>query len=501
VGNVDVVHYKVLEGKKCGVQIHQRLLTSDVDWVKTADKAIGPAIALQVNAGDKIDAVAWTRFEEKASFNKNFDLIALSSLLGSSFVSMAGFEGYTVSQAASTIEAALLAGNFPDDGAENNRPFAYLSYMVYDNNMGFVDAGWVRVPEAAGTSEAALYLPENKPIRFGFENTIAVEQAGYVYIWVSNQSEQARVWFDDLTVTHTQTMVTQATDYGVWGDVLREMKAAEFTYRYGYQGQFAEKDEETGWNHFELREYDAIIGRWLVPDPKRQFYSPYIGMGNNPISGIDLDGGSVDDYYIYSDGRIEYVPTGNVDNFYYVAPDNSIITLAEGWQRNANGLLQLPANFCFDSDGISFGFSIKEGNLNRAFVNPESMAAMFGAFVESGATDLVITQFSYSNGTSPSPSISHINGKNGDFRYLRTDQNGAQVTVFEAAFDQARNGRFTEALYRFGYTDLKSYNLPNGGILPRTSHLSGHHNHLHLQGFKPNVQCTTLPSIFAGPRQ
>jgi RHS repeat-associated protein len=183
--------------------------------------------------------------------------------------------------------------------------------------MGFVDAGWVRVPEAAGTSAAALYLPENKPIRFGFENTITIEQAGYVYIWVGNQSEQARVWFaclpklfnhrnfsvggkrrqDDLTVTHTQTMVTQATDYGVWGDVLREMKAAEFTYRFGYQGQFAEKDEETGWNHFELREYDPVIGRWTVTDPYLQYWSPYNGMGNDPVNYADPDGG----YLVWSD--------------------------------------------------------------------------------------------------------------------------------------------------------------------------------------------------------
>jgi RHS repeat-associated protein len=274
--------------------------------LKCLEKCVLSLLSVRkVNAGDKIDAVAWTRFEEKASFNKNFDLIALSSLLGSSFVSMAGFEGYTVSQAASNIEAALLAGNFPDDGAENNRPFAYLSYIVYDNNMDFVDAGWVRVPEAAGTSAAALYLPENKPIRFGFESTITVEQAGYVYIWVSNQSEQARVWFDDVTVTHTQTMVTQATDYGVWGDVLREMKAAEFTYRFGYQGQFAEKDEETGWNHFELRQYDAVIGRWLIVDPKRVNWSPYVAMSNDPVNKIDPDGGcpygDCDDWWDYGE--------------------------------------------------------------------------------------------------------------------------------------------------------------------------------------------------------
>ena len=30
--------------------------------------------------------------------------------------------------------------------------------------------------------------------------------------------------------------------------------------------------------------------RWLSPDPAGQFHSPYLGMGNNPISGVDPDG-------------------------------------------------------------------------------------------------------------------------------------------------------------------------------------------------------------------
>jgi hypothetical protein len=42
-------------------------------------------------------------------------------------------------------------------------------------------------------------------------------------------------------------------DYGVWGDVIQEQKTDKSDYRFGYQGQFAEKDEETGWHHFELR--------------------------------------------------------------------------------------------------------------------------------------------------------------------------------------------------------------------------------------------------------
>ena len=63
----------------------------------------------------------------------------------------------------------------------------------------------------------------------------------------------------------------------------------EGDYRYAYQGQ--EKDPETGKEAFELRLWDSRIGRWLSPDPYGQFHSPYLGMGNNPINGIDPDGG------------------------------------------------------------------------------------------------------------------------------------------------------------------------------------------------------------------
>ena len=62
-------------------------------------------------------------------------------------------------------------------------------------------------------------------------------------------------------------------------------------YRYGYQGEYAEKDEETGLNAFQLRMYDSRIGRWISPDPYGEFHSPYLAMGNNPVSVTDPDGG------------------------------------------------------------------------------------------------------------------------------------------------------------------------------------------------------------------
>jgi RHS repeat-associated protein len=80
-----------------------------------------------------------------------------------------------------------------------------------------------------------------------------------------------------------------ATDYFSGGMPMpnRQIVNGE-PYRYAFQGQ--EKDPETGKEAFQLRLWDARIGRWLTTDPKGQFYSPYLGMGNNPMNGTDPDG-------------------------------------------------------------------------------------------------------------------------------------------------------------------------------------------------------------------
>ena len=85
-----------------------------------------------------------------------------------------------------------------------------------------------------------------------------------------------------------QADVLYYSDYYPFGSPLT---LANNDYRYGYQGQYAEADKENNWNAFELRNYDAAIGRWLSTDPYGEHWSPYLAMSNNPVIKVDPDGG------------------------------------------------------------------------------------------------------------------------------------------------------------------------------------------------------------------
>jgi len=89
-------------------------------------------------------------------------------------------------------------------------------------------------------------------------------------------------------------------------------------YRYGYQGQFAEKDDETSLNSFELRQWDARIARWNSMDPYGQYFSPYMGMGNSPISSVDPDGGWDDEWLINADGSLTWLSDAGGDEIQYL---------------------------------------------------------------------------------------------------------------------------------------------------------------------------------------
>jgi len=73
--------------------------------------------------------------------------------------------------------------------------------------------------------------------------------------------------------------------------------------------------EETGLDHFEARDYDSRLARWLNPDPARQFWSPYMAMGNNPVSGVDPDGREY--YSNWLTGEQKWMDGNDKGNFFW----------------------------------------------------------------------------------------------------------------------------------------------------------------------------------------
>ena len=218
---------------------------------------------------------------------------------------------------------------------------------------------------------------------------------------------------------------------------------------------------------------------------------------------MDVEG-DLDDYYINEDGTIARVKTNdNFDTFTLVNEDGTKSYLGKydkkqgSYRRKPYTLIKIPDNFHYKDDKNQFGFSIKKGNEDRAYINPVAFAALLGAFSKVNGDNFVVTQFSKEDGSSPSPSISHLRGFNGDLRYVRNDYTTDPVLVDSPNFDAARNSLLTEALFSYGWKTLLSEDDKEWNPtwrLPFTKHMSGyidretgewkvvrHNNHLHLQ--------------------
>jgi RHS repeat-associated protein len=123
---------------------------------------------------------------------------------------------------------------------------------------------------------------------------------GYVYVYLSNETPNMPVYFDNFQVSHTRGQIVEDNAYYPFGLKIQGISAraaGKAKTKEGYQGDYNEQDDETGYNEFALRFYDPQIGRWLQVDPKIIEPGMYNGMGNDPINQIDPDGGGPDDWF------------------------------------------------------------------------------------------------------------------------------------------------------------------------------------------------------------
>ncbi len=246
---------------------------------------IGAGIVLSVHPGDEIDMEVFAKYTNFDDENSNV-LAGLAAFLAQSITSSPLVDAPALFDVVNTTDFTSLPVWAELD---EDQPRAFLNYLLFDRNNKLIDFNFVQVSSSAEISISDPMSQSHE--RLAIED-LRIEKEGLIYIYVSNLSDQnMEVYFDDLKVSHTYSTVVAGGDYYPFGLAINDRQIDRERYRFGYQGQFAEKDEEMGWSHFELREYDPVIGRWMVPDPMRVGASQYNAMGNNPANMTDPDGG------------------------------------------------------------------------------------------------------------------------------------------------------------------------------------------------------------------
>ncbi|WP_315821517.1 RHS repeat-associated core domain-containing protein [Paraflavitalea speifideaquila] len=168
---------------------------------------------------------------------------------------------------------------------DNTKPKAYLNWILFDNQFNYVASNSGVQQVQPGSSKQALVAPLQ-----------SITRNGYLYVYVSNESQQD-VYFDDLNVKHYTGPLVQEQSYYPFGlqmAAISDKALLKQTTAEKFNGG-TELEEDFGLNYYNtlFRKYDPQIGRFNGIDilAEQTFgINPYQFGFNNPLTYNDPTG-------------------------------------------------------------------------------------------------------------------------------------------------------------------------------------------------------------------
>lgn len=252
------------------------------------NKRVGPGKLIAVSAGDEIDVTVNAIYKDKyvittPEIGTSDVVTAVSGIFG-------GVSGGNVEQQAIyDLFNGSSVTNYLDNRVVNtSKPRAYLNYIRFDQDFNYIDASFDQLENAANIHEQLQVSTS-----FTGQNL----NGGYVYVWVSNESDGSTpVYFDDLEITHTKGAILQEDHYYPFGMNMAALSSSAplaKPNRFKYNGFEEETGFDLGWYDYSARQYDPQTGRFTSLDPAADLmrrHSPYNYAFDNPVRFIDPDG-------------------------------------------------------------------------------------------------------------------------------------------------------------------------------------------------------------------
>ena len=352
--------------------------------VNGSGQKIGPSIILKVMAGDSIDIAAKSYWVANGNPATNSSLTDALTSLANGIIGLTNSSKGTLAQLNTTgspLYNALNTFITNNETSIANKPKGYLNWMLLDEQFNYVNtypqSGAIPISNfAAGTLGTPGYTE------------IPITKSGYLYIYVSNESQGWDVFFDNLTVQHRTGPITEETHYypfgltmaGISSKALNNSPENKYKYNKGSELQNKEFSDGSGLEMYGtmFRELDPQLGRWWQIDPKpNPFYSPYSSMDDNPILHVDPLGDTLLIQYkgkgiIYNNGALS-----NKDGSEYKGKVKGFLKqVVNSLNKGVKGSAEAKADVG-ELQGSKNNFTIVKGNTNKTDYNPSQRLAAY----------------------------------------------------------------------------------------------------------------------------